>query len=189
MGNTSRSARKLIVCITGMSGAGKSTIAEVASEMGFDRISMGDVVREEARRRRLTEDDSNLGRIMLELRETRGLGAVAELCLPAIQRSKNSRLVVDGVRSVEELEVFKRLGNVLVISITSAPDKRKEFLLRRDRLDAPRDSGSFRDRDSRESQVGVGGAMAVADIVIDNSDITLEQLKAEAANVFNKLAK
>ncbi|MEE8115306.1 MAG: hypothetical protein V3T23_13250, partial [Nitrososphaerales archaeon] len=74
-------------------------------------------------------------------------------------------------------------------SITSAPDKRKEFLLQRDRLDSPRDSSSFRERDSRESQVGVGGAMAVADIIIDNSDITLEQLKAKGATVFNKLAK
>lgn len=189
MSNTSGEARKLIVCITGMSGAGKSTIAKVASKMGFDRINMGDVVREEARGRRLKEDDSNLGRIMLELRETRGPGAVAELCLPAIQRSKNSRLVVDGVRSVEELEVFKQLGDVLVISVTSAPDKRKELLLRRDRLDAPRDSHSFRERDTREGQVGVGGAMEVADIIIDNSHITLEQLESKGATVFNKLAK
>ncbi len=188
MRNTGRRTRKLIVCITGMSGAGKSTIAKVASKMGFDRISMGDMIRKEARSRRLKGDDSNLGRIMLELRETRGAGAVAELCLPAIQGSKNSRFVVDGVRSVEELDVFKRLGDVLVISVTSALDQREEFLLRRDRLDAPRDSRSLRERDIRERQVGVERAMAVADIVIDNSHISLEQLKAKGATVFNKLA-
>lgn len=188
MRNVTTSARKVIVCVTGMSGAGKSTIAKVASEMGFHRIIMGDIVREEARKRRLIGDDSNLGKIMLELREARGPGAVAELCLPAIQVSQNSKFVVDGVRSVAELEVFKKVGDVMVISVIAPPDKRKEFLSLRDRLDAPHDSHSFRQRDNREGQVGVERAMEVADIIIDNSNITIEQLKAKGVTVFNKLA-
>ena len=40
--------RRLIVCLTGMPGAGKSTVAIVLKEKGFSVIIMGDIVREEA---------------------------------------------------------------------------------------------------------------------------------------------
>lgn len=179
--------RKLIVCITGMSGAGKSTVAEIASEMGFDRVSMGDIVRKEARRRGVDGDDSNLGKIMLELRETKGAGAIAELSVPAIERSKKSRVVVDGLRSTEELEVFKKVGEVLVISVISSPDRRKEFMMKRGRLDAPSDTASFGERESREGGVGVQGAMKIADIIIDNTNISIEQLKTKGATIFKEL--
>jgi len=39
------------VCLTGMPGAGKSTVAAVLKEKGFSVIIMGDIVRKEAVRR------------------------------------------------------------------------------------------------------------------------------------------
>ena len=44
-----------------MPGAGKSTVATILQQNGFSIITMGDVVREEAKRRNLELTDSNLG--------------------------------------------------------------------------------------------------------------------------------
>ena len=44
---------RLVVCVTGMPGAGKSTASEISASMGFEVFRMGDDVRMEAERRKL----------------------------------------------------------------------------------------------------------------------------------------
>src|SRR5580704_9907549 len=105
----------LIVGITGMPGAGKSTTAKALEAHEFKKVVMGDVIREETRRRGLEPDEKNTGRVMLELREKYGPGAVAEVCLPSIKAMKEKVVVVDGVRSFAEVEVFAREGRVKLL--------------------------------------------------------------------------
>jgi dephospho-CoA kinase len=69
----------LIIAITGMPGAGKSTVAGALGGVGLRRIAMGDMIREESSRRGLPLDDKNMGAVMQELRaqhpvEARGGG-------------------------------------------------------------------------------------------------------------------
>ena len=80
-----RPSTMLIIAITGMPGAGKSTVAQALEGEGFVRIAMGDMIREETGRRGLYLDDKNMGMVMREMREKYGAGAVAELCLRSIQ--------------------------------------------------------------------------------------------------------
>ncbi len=70
-----------IVAITGMPGAGKSTAAQALAKRGWARVVMGDVIREETRRRGLEPDAKNTGEVMKQLRKERGESAVADLCL------------------------------------------------------------------------------------------------------------
>src|SRR5271167_2767960 len=103
----------LILAITGMPGAGKTTASQALETMDLKRIAMGDMIREETKRRGLHPDDKNMGMVMREVREKYGPGAVAELCLQRIEPMKNEKaVVVDGIRSVVEVEVFKRAGEV-----------------------------------------------------------------------------
>ena len=78
---------KLLVCLTGMPGAGKSTIAEGLESKGYEIINLGNAVREEAKNRNLEASRENLGKLMLELREKNGPGAIAELVESKIQSS------------------------------------------------------------------------------------------------------
>ena len=55
-----------------MPGAGKSTIAEGLKPRGYDVINMGNAVREEAKKRNVEPTRTNLGKLMLELREKNG---------------------------------------------------------------------------------------------------------------------
>ena len=90
----------LIVAITGMPGAGKSTAAKALEVHGFELVVMGDVIREETRRRGLEPNEKNTGKVMLELRREYGPGAVAEVCLRSIKAMKEKVVIVDGLRSL-----------------------------------------------------------------------------------------
>jgi len=48
-----------MICLTGMPGAGKSTVAEAIKDEGFVLITMGDCVRMEANRKNLKLTDKN----------------------------------------------------------------------------------------------------------------------------------
>ena len=174
---------KLIVCLTGMPGAGKTTIAESLRSKGFDKITMGDAVRAEAARRKIEPTGENLGKLMLELREKNGSGAVAELIKNDILNSKSDVVLVDGLRSLAEVDVLKKIGTVKVLAIHASGDTRFGFLTRRDRSDAPSDRNDFTKRDSREIGVGMSESIALADETISNNNLTIEQLINTAYNI------
>ena len=157
-----------IVAITGMPGAGKSTAAEALAAKGWHRVVMGDVVREETRRRGLPEDAKHTGEVMKELRKQHGEAAIADLCLRYIRKSGFEKVVVDGIRSVAEVEAFKRAADVLLIAIQASEPRRFSFLKERGRSDDPESYEMFRRRDGRELGVGIGEAIALADEVISN---------------------
>ncbi len=169
-------AKTLIIAITGMPGAGKSTAAKALEAHGFKRITMGDVIREETQRRGLEPDEKNTGKVMLELREKYGPGAVAEVCLHKLKAMKESAVIVDGVRSYAEVEVFAREGKVKVLAIHASRDRRFKLLTERGRSDAPSTRASFDERDKRELSIGVGIAVALADESLSNERATAQEL-------------
>ena len=166
----------LIVAITGMPGAGKSTAAKALEARGYKRIVMGDVVREETRRRGMEPDPANTGKVMLELREKHGAGAVAEVCLQLLKSLKDEVVVIDGIRSMAEVDVFGRAGSVKLLAIQASRGRRFQLLAERGRSDAPASRASFDDRDSRELSIGVGNAIALSDETLSNEHTTPEEL-------------
>jgi dephospho-CoA kinase len=179
-----------------MPGAGKSTVASFLKDKGFAVVTMGDVIREEAKRQGLEPTDVNLGKMMLKLRQDLGPGAVGQIVLQKLQRdhhannsggsgsNKNSsNVVIDGIRSVAEIEVLKQVGHVRLLAIHASEDTRFKYLRRRGRADAPSDSNEFTGRDKRELSVGVSEAIALANEMISNNELTLEQLKLHAYDI------
>lgn len=173
----------LIVAITGMPGAGKSTAAKALEARGFKRVVMGDVIREEVRRQGLTPNEKNAGKVMLELREKYGPGAVAEVCLRTLKAMKEEVVVVDGIRSLAEVEVFARVGRVKLLAIHASRDRRFKLLTERMRSDAPTTRSSFDERDKRELSIGVGNAVALADESLSNEHSTPEDLERRAVEL------
>ena len=114
-----------------MPGAGKSTIAEGLKSKNREIINLGNAVREEARNRNLDPTRENLGKLMLELREKNGPGAIAELVKPKIESSIANVLLIDGVRSNDE-HAIERIRNSKIIKIIHAStDTRFDFLKKR----------------------------------------------------------
>ena len=177
---------KLIVCLTGMPGSGKSTIVSALKAKGIEALNLGDGVRAEAKRRNLEPTGDNLGKLMLELRKKNGAGAIAELLTESIKNSQFKVIIVDGVRSTTEIEVLRNVGSVKLLSIEATADTRYQFLSSRGRSDDPITREKFEERDNRELGIGIGESIAIADETIVNSDITLDELTERAHKVIEK---
>ncbi len=178
----------LIICLTGMPGAGKTTVATALGATGFQTISMGDVVREEASRQGLPLDAQTLGKMMIELRKKHGPGAIALLIAEKIKRSATNHVVIDGLRSMHEVEVLGKHGTVKVLTIHAPKHARFGFLKGRERDDAPASEEEFDLRDRRELDVGIGEAISYSDSIIMN-DGTIEDLKRKALDIAGRWKK
>jgi dephospho-CoA kinase len=177
---------RLIICVTGMPGSGKSTIGRSAKDMGFDVVSLGDIVREETIRRGLTVNGNNLSTVMIKLREELGSGAVAQLALRKILSSDGSYVLIDGVRSMSEVEVFRKVAPVKILALHASPDTRLRYLQDRGRNDAPLTRELFETRDKKELAVGICEAIALSDEAISNNNITIRELQKRAFDVIHK---
>jgi len=169
-----------------MPGSGKSTIVSALKARGLEALNLGDGVRAEAKKRNLEPTGENLGKLMLELRDKNGPGAVANLLTEQIKNSKSEVIIIDGVRSTAEIEVLKNVGSVKLLSIEAAADTRYKFLSSRGRSDDPATREKFEERDNRELGGGIGESIAIADETIVNSDITLDELTERAYKVIEK---
>ena len=182
---------KFIVCLTGMPGSGKSTVADSLKKKGFSVIAMGDVVRDEARRKNIEPTDINLGKLMLKLRREIGPGAIAQLILNEIEKREvrsdaNQNIVIDGVRSVPEVEILRTIGLVKLLSIHASANTRFDHLKKRARGDAPLNENDFGIRDKRELAVGISEAIAMSDEMLSNNNLTVEELEEKAVGIVRK---
>jgi dephospho-CoA kinase len=162
-------SEKRVVAIAGMPGSGKSLAINVALQKGYDVVVMGDEVREEVKRRSLPPTPDNIGRIMLEMRRTEGEAAIAKRCVPKIEKTMKTKVVVDGIRSLAEVDWFrKHFRKFTLIAVHSSPETRFRRLFYRERSDDPKNWEIFEERDLRELSVGLGNAIAMAEYVIVN---------------------
>jgi len=180
---------KLIVCLTGMPGAGKSTIAEGLKSKGYEIINMGNAVREEAKKRNLESTRENLGKLMLELREKNGPGAIAELVKPQIESSAADVILIDGVRSNDEIQILKKFGLVKLLAVHASTDTRFDFLQKRGRSDDPQTKEHFDERDNRELGVGISNSIALSDYAISNIGLTKDELIEKTFNIIQSWIK
>jgi dephospho-CoA kinase len=179
--------QKIIVCLTGMPGAGKSTIAFSLKEKGFLVITMGDAVREEAKRQNLEPTDCNLGTLMLKLRTELGPGAIAHLILRKMEKDTNRKIVIiDGIRSMPEVDILKSVGYVKLLAIHASTNTRFIYTKERARFDSPSNIQDFVVRDKRELIVGISEAIALADETLSNNELTVAELKEKAFEIIQK---
>jgi len=167
---------KLIVCLTGMPGAGKSTIADGLKTKNYEVINMGNVVRSEAKNRNLEPTGVNLGKLMLELREKNGQGAIAKLVVPQIENCKSNVIIIDGIRSNAEIEVLRKYGTVKLLAVHASTNTRFGFLKQRGRSDDPQTKENFEERDNREIDNGISNSIDLSDETISNNNLTKNEL-------------
>jgi dephospho-CoA kinase len=161
-----------------MPGSGKSTVANYLRKNNFYVLSMGDIIKEKALELNLELNDKNLGNLMLSLREENNdNGIVAKMMLAKIVELKDiERIVVDGIRSYEEFLVFKKVEFAKLLGICVSSSKRYENIKARNRMDTPENFERFNSRDKREVSVGISKTITLADKLIDNEDLSLDDL-------------
>ncbi len=177
---------RLLVAVTGLPGSGKSLVSKViAGELGATIYSMGDIVRREVARRGLEMTVANVERVASELRAIYGRSAVADLLVNEIRGSKGP-IVVDGLRSLDEAESFRRAGwNVVIVAVFAPRKLRAERLKLRGRIGESSEE-DLALRDEANIGFGVAEAMALADYMIVN-DGSIEEVERSAAIVAREI--
>ena len=169
-----------IIGVSGLAGAGKSLVSEVAAERGSIIFSMGDIIRKEAEKRGEPSKET-----AKNLRIEHGPYIVAELTIEEIKRiiaeGFDSHIIVEGIRSQDEVELFKEhFDNFIIVSIFANPKLRFERIKLRQREDDTTDYKVFAERDQNELGFGIGNVVSLSDkMIINESDI--ESCKKEIA--------
>jgi dephospho-CoA kinase len=172
-------ADKLVIGVAGMPGSGKSLVIDTARELGYAVVVMGDVVRQETVKRGFELTPQNVGKVMLELRQKEGNFIIAQKCIPKIAEQNNHKVIVDGLRSLDESNIFKEhFSNFSLVAVHASPEIRFNRLSNRHRSDDPAEWKVFNERDMRELTVGLGNVIAMSEQMIVN-DNTLGYLKAK----------
>jgi len=178
--------KKLVIAISGMPGAGKSMASEAAKRLGLEVLVLGDVIREETKRRGLEPSPENVGSVMLQVRKDEGPAAVAKRLLPKVEASKSLVLIVEGIRSEDEVRELKSKFDVITVGIHASPKTRFQRLLARGRSDDPKTWDTFYERDGRELNVGLCRVIALADILLLNEG-TIDELQSSFDVALKKL--
>ena len=178
-----------IIAFTGMPASGKSEAVQLAKDKGIPVIRMGEIVWEETKRQRKPLDSKNVGDVAHSNREKHGMDIWAKRTVEKIHTLKKSPLlVIDGVRSMEEIEYFKKeLGmDFLVIAIDAPDHLRRKRTISRGRPDDSKNLKDLEERDKREICWGLQKVITNADIVIPNNG-SLKDFKKQVLTVFKKL--
>ena len=161
-----------IMGISGMPGSGKSIVSEIATEKGAIIVSMGDIVREEAKKRGEGSKDT-----ASNLRKEYGEYIISELTIKKIKELREdgieNPIVVEGIRSHHEVEMFKEnFDTFRIVSVFANANLRFERLKIRQREDDSQDYEGFAKRDFQELNFGLGNVIALSDnILINESDL------------------
>ena len=175
-----------VMGISGMPGSGKSIISDIAAERGAIIVSMGDIIREEAKKRGESSKET-----AKNLRKEFGEYIVSELTIKKIKKIQEegveNTIVVEGIRSLPEVEMFKdNFDNFIILSIFANPALRFERLKIRQREDDSDDYNVFKERDYTELKFGIGSVISLSDkLIINESD--MESCIEEINNYFDEI--
>lgn len=161
-----------IMGVSGLPGSGKGFVSDIATEKGAMVVSMGDIIREEAKKRGESTKET-----AKNLRKEHGQYIVAEMTIEKIKKLQEegfeSSILVDGIRSQYEVNLFKKnFDDFIIVSIFANPKLRYERIKSRKREDDTTDYDVFAERDQRELDFGIGNVISLSDkIIINESDI------------------
>jgi len=179
--------KALVVCTVGLKGSGKSVLNEAASELGYQVISLGEVVRRELASRQIQPTDANMRSFSIEIRQKMGSAAVAILSEKLV-KDGFSKVMFDGLRSPDEYAYFKqRYGECVLIAVHASPKTRFERIAQRGKPDDPKTLEEFKKRDEVELSFGLGSLLALADYHLVNDGITQTEFKKLCLDLLRRL--
>lgn len=187
-----------VIALVGMPGAGKTEVAKVLQQKGFNYLRFGQIVLDEALKRG-SVNEATEREIRRDLREKYGQGAMAILSLLKIDGLlKSGPVVIDDLVSFEEYKILKEKygeDGVIVVAICASSKIRYRRLSVR-RFDPKKDPKALhrplkpaeakgRDFDQIE-RADQGGPIAMADHYIVNEG-SLESLDTAIGKLLEAL--
>jgi len=184
--------KALVIGLTGLAACGKGTASEYLKEKhGFTAFTLSDVLRKEAEKRGLLENKSLeeskliLSRFGVEWRkETGRRDILGHTLAERIKKEKLARTVVDGFRSAEEVELFRREFRFTLVRVDATLETRWQ---RRLEQDPKANRADFEKRDKFDvEKLGLGKVLEMADLRINNNG-TKEELHKQVDSILSRI--
>lgn len=175
--------------IVGRQAAGKTLASEIGEAMGMKVIRMGDLVREEIQSKGMKINEETISRYATMLRQKEGMQAIAKRTIKRLKElNKQSTVIIDGIRSQEEVSLFKKEfgDNFKLIAIIAHQRIRYERARNRKREDDASDMEIFIKKDKLETNWGIEEAIKLADYTIKNEG-TKEEFKANVRRILEEV--
>ncbi len=173
----------MIICITGLPGAGKSTTGKILESMGYKVYELGDIVRKMMKKEGIALTPESDKKFTTSLRRMRGNLVTVKYLLKEVRLGSKSKIAIVGVRSKAELDYLRKQSKIITIAIVAPTKLRFERIKKRKRPDAPRTLKEFvNDRDKKEASWGEIGAIKSADYIIAGTG-TVPQLRKEVEQI------
>jgi dephospho-CoA kinase len=186
-----------LVCITGLSGSGKSTASDFFVKKGYQFLRFGQITFEELEKRKLPVNEKNEKMVREDFRKKYGMAAYAILNLPKFkQLLRKGNVIGDGLYSFEEYKLLKKeFGKrFITIAIYSPPELRYQRLTKR-KLSKDDKATRFRPLKLKEAKtrdlseienLNKGGTIAMADYTMLNTG-SEKYFKNQITKIFNSL--
>ncbi len=175
---------RLLILISGLPLSGKTTLAKILSaKLNAPIFSLGDIVREEAAK--LGRDP---GEVASTLRVREGRRAVASRLVEKIESARSNVVIVEGVRSIEEVEELceKLSARPYIVYVVASRPVREKRMRERGRLDDAT-TRTVTLRDLRELIYGLAELLVYADKIVLNDHNELAVLEQEAETIIEDI--
>ncbi|MBU3957511.1 MAG: AAA family ATPase [Nanoarchaeota archaeon] len=177
--------KKLILCIIGLPGAGKTTVAGIIrKKFSACLFESGDVIREEVRRRGLRYTKENDRKIAEWFHAGRERLIISRLS-DRMKTCGGKIIVAEGFFAPEEISMLGNIGKTVLIAVAapSAVRYRREMLRRRFSGESEK---YLRERDRRELSEGLGKLLKKSDYKLPNST-TRKELERRTVALAKKI--
>lgn len=182
--------QKLIICIVGMAGSGKSTVADfIEKKFNAKIVHSGDIIREEIKNRGLKYSPKADMAIAHWFHEQGREKLVVERTLDRVKSSKKKLIVLEGMRNNAQVGYIKELADspVVVIAVIASAKVRYKRELLRQRFGAKESLAYLKKRDKSEASHGLKKLIASANYKINNSKLTEHETNAKAAELIKSV--
>lgn len=180
----------LMIGLTGYMGSGKGEIVKLLKLKDFKYISLSDLVRAEAAKRKIARTRGNLQNLGNELRKKFGMRVLGQKVREKIEKESTRRgkavkqnWVIDGIRHPAEIAELRKLKDFYLIGVTARPETLMKRIIGRGRKSDVRLEKDILEKIKREIGQGepeegqqVKKCLDLADFLIINEG-TLKELK------------
>lgn len=180
----------MIIGLTGTIASGKTSIAEILKNRGFEHFTYSDILRKEAKKRKIQPTRENLQKLGNEIKEeSKNKGILSKLI---VENSHSGNIVADGIRTVDEVIELKKYDKAFIIAVDAPQKLRYKRLKLRQRDGDPITFYQFKKLDDHENMGLTPGqdiysCFKKADFVIIN-DRCLKELKERVNNILKKIS-
>lgn len=181
----------IIIGITGMPGAKKTSVAKIMSSYGIPYFTLSSILNKELAVRGIDPTPINYARLASELRKNFGEDILARRIWRSIKVNavKTDTIIIEGIRSPAEVHFFHTVGKCFfLVLVHSSPEtrfrkfkqKKHPFLNTLEQLES---------QDKTNLELGIGEVIAQADYVIINESYYEKSIKDQVRNLYQFLKR